>query len=565
MAQWDISTQKYVSILTLFGLNLLLCITFGFHPDKWYAFIFILALGTFINSLSVLSLFINWITNTSAGTDASSFASLSAQVSKGRNILYFVPCYNETRAELTKTLNSLTSQYHQTQDEIGIIIICDGRVRGVGSDNSTDVNLKLILRTYNGIQDSYKNAAGETVTVEVVNCFYQGVKVLLLIKDINQGKRDSVTLVRRLALNISSEVTRSLLLRFIAWNDGLPNYIVGVDADTVLDNMCTQKLVTRLEQGGVNCMGCVGLVVPKRKWNTYVMFQYAEYHFGQFLRRRAQSELTHKVNCLSGCNQILRVCPETCGDKLLNRFNRIPEPEESIFSHIRSYASEDRNHVCLMLSMYPYVTTVQEPEALAWTGVPETVQVFLSQRRRWTLGALSNDMLLTYLPGINLFERIASLINIIIFSVNPFILASAVFFINAIVNFPNMLMLYLSIPMVVPHAYTLLAVPLLRGFWFKEIVYYYLSYIVYLAMGLPVSTVVYIYSLLGMDTFKWGKTRRITSTLESNSETPWTLVQVPVPVQAQVPVQMQEQDNEWDDNGDNGTDMTTYEMCETDV
>jgi chitin synthase len=297
--------------------------------------------------------------------------------------------------------------------------------------------------------------------------------------------------------------------RFKEWMGYTPDYIIGVDADTVFHPMCSYELIKSLDNAGENCKGCVGLVDIPRKWNLFVMYQYAEYHFGQFLRRRVQSEITGKVNCLSGCNQIIRVCQETCGDELLNKFNRVPAENENIFSHIRSYASEDRNHVCLMLSMYPYVKTIQNTQAIAYTNVPESIPVFLSQRRRWTLGALSNDMLLTYLPGINLFERFAAGVNLLVFCFNIFIVVSTGFFIHAIVTARNMLMLYLSIPMIVPFVYCLMYVPFSRSFYSREIVYFYLSYVIYLVFGLFVSLVVHLNSLLGMDTFKWGKTRAV--------------------------------------------------------
>ena len=127
------------------------------------------------------------------------------------------------------------------------------------------------------------------------------------------------------------------------------------------------------------------------------MYQYAEYTFAQCLKRFAQSNITHKVSCLSGCNQILRVTEETCGETILQKFNYLPNENDNIFDHIRSYAIEDRNHVCLMLSTYPYVHTVQTLDAIAYTNVPTTIPIFLSQRRRWNLGANSNDMMLIYL------------------------------------------------------------------------------------------------------------------------------------------------------------------------
>jgi chitin synthase len=46
--------------------------------------------------------------------------------------------------------------------------------------------------------------------------------------------------------------------------------------------------------------------------------------------------------------------------------------------------------------MYPYIQTIQSLNALAYTKVPSNLKVFLSQRRRWSLGATMNDLLLVY-------------------------------------------------------------------------------------------------------------------------------------------------------------------------
>ena len=164
------------------------------------------------------------------------------------------------------------------------------------------------------------------------------------------------------------------------------------------------------------------------------MYQYAEYYYSQCLKRQQQSNLTHKVNCLSGCVQILKVCDETCGDYILNKFNYLPSQEDNIFNHIRSYASEDRNHVCIMLSEFPYVETRQNLRATAYTRVPMNKTIFLSQRRRWSLGASSNDMLLIVMANINLYERISALINLITYALSPFIFIATIMFIKSIIK-----------------------------------------------------------------------------------------------------------------------------------
>jgi chitin synthase len=145
--------------------------------------------------------------------------------------------------------------------------------------------------------------------------------------------------------------------------------------------------------------------------------------------------VTHKVSCLTGCCQLLKVCEETCGDHfLLELFGYCPVESDNLLKQIRATASEDRNHVCHMLSARPKSQTRQALKAKAFTDVPGTWSVFLSQRRRWTLGATSNDLLLAFASGVQWFERILALVNVITWVLNPFIIASLASFIFAILG-----------------------------------------------------------------------------------------------------------------------------------
>ena len=289
------------------------------------------------------------------------------------------------------------------------------------------------------------------------------------------------------------------------------DYIIGIDADTIFDYNCTYELIQGIEQDK-NIHGCVGLIDinPKmNKYSFYVLYQYAEYIYSQCLKRHAQSTITHKVSCLSGCNQILRVSEETCGEKILSVFNYYPKKEDNILTHIRSYASEDRNHVCNMLSLYPYVKTTQNLKAISYTIVPSSVRVFLSQRRRWNLGAQSNDILLTYSPGINIFERVLACVNILTFSLAPFIFIATIYFIKSIIMNPSMLMLYLSIFLLIPLLYSLFIPIFIKPESFATSMYYYMSYLLFLSCSGVINLTSFLYSVLQMDVITWGKTRSI--------------------------------------------------------
>jgi hypothetical protein len=167
-----------------------------------------------------------------------------------------------------------------------------------------------------------------------------------------------------------------------------------------------------------------------------------------------------------------------------------------------------------MLSMYPYVKTIQAINANAYTSVPTSVEVFASQRRRWNLGTLCNDMLLIYLPGINIFERIASFTNVLTFITSPFILIATIKFVISLVSHPSMTMLYLSISMIIPIIYAILIPFCIKKIPLKNTIYYYISFLFYLIFGSFIKLATYFYSIYYMDSINWGKTRLILKTAD---------------------------------------------------
>jgi chitin synthase len=510
--------QKYIIIAFLFSINTITISTFITYLDKWYIYLFILSLATIVNSSSVLLLLGNKL-----------FYKNNDIIHRVKpfNYIYIIPCYNESKEELTLSIQSIARQHYLPNDYRCMLIICDGKVTGSGNLDSTDIILTQILNEINEpLIYEYITWDNEKNSIEIYSGIYEygeyKIDYLLIIKNKNYGKRDSLVLARKLCYNynmkiISDNMVNSDIMTYIGqmFNDvystNTIDYIIGIDADTIFDYNCSYELIKVMENDDT-VHGCVGYVDIYPKMNSrsiYVLYQYAEYMFAQCLRRQAQSHITGKVSCLSGCNQILRISNETCGEEILRKFNYLPKEDENIFNHIRSYASEDRNHVCLMLSMFPNVKTKQTLKAIAYTVVPTSIKVFMSQRRRWSLGANSNDILLIYLPGINIFERISALINIITYSFSPFVFVATVFFIKSIIIHPTYLMLLLSIPILIVAGYSFLIPIFIKPLSFRSALYYYLSYILFVIFGSLINLRIYFNSIINMDVIKWGKTRSI--------------------------------------------------------
>lgn len=440
-----------------------------------------------------------------------------------KKIIQLLPCYNESKKEMLNTINSLCIQNNKYNVDKILLIICDGKI------NTHNILLDIFSNyiTYaKKFVNAYKTWDNKWNNLEVYSGIYNDNNFIILIKDKNIGKRDSITLIRRSIYyynnreksdinNLKNYIDITFLNNIFKLYDN-PNknnidFIFGVDADTILDIDCCDNLLDAYYNfDNSDLVGIVGMVDIVKNWyNPLNYYQYTEYLYAQCLKRKVQSEITNKVNCLSGCNQLLKVCKETCGDDILNIFNRLPERNENIINHILSYASEDRNHICLMFQLYPYVKTIQATNAIAYTNVPDNLIKLLRQRKRWSLGSTVNDTILIKNKNHVLWERVNSFINIFTFSLIPFIFIASIHFVITIFTHPSLLLLYLSIMMMIPFAYSLL-IPVLiynngntNKEYFKNILYYYIGVLFYYGLGYLLILCIYFYSLKYIDDLNW--------------------------------------------------------------
>lgn len=364
-------------------------------------------------------------------------------------MVLLLPCYNETRDECQKSLDSLVGQVNIDEHKKAIIIVCDGQVRGPGMAKTTAAYLLEDILTGPSSREyvpaAYTSWDHTQMDVVVQSGTYGGIPYFCIIKQENRGKRDGLILIRSFLYNFNIRATRpavihspyffSLMSSFLTLGAFIPrvDVLIGMDADTFFEPTCISELLK--ESHYPNTVGVCGYVTvdfQKSNWSPWSLYQNAEYTISQCLRRLHQSVATHKVSCLPGCCQLLKVSEITCGDHiLLDLFGYHPKVTDSLLKQIRATASEDRNHVCLMLTTFPKSQTRQALRARAYTDVPHSWSVFLSQRRRWTLGATSNDLLLLLSPGIVWFERILALANCLTWVLNLFIISCIASFIKA--------------------------------------------------------------------------------------------------------------------------------------
>ncbi|ETS76038.1 hypothetical protein PFICI_12982 [Pestalotiopsis fici W106-1] len=525
--------QKQLLTLFDFSANFILIFASWYWPRYYYLYLPFISLPLVLNCIMIFMIIIY-------STKNKVFKPRKIVPNTPEAMVLLMPCYNESFEECTRSLDSLTSQVNIDQHKKAIMIVCDGKVRGPGMEKTTaqylaeDILVGRQTRRFM-IRTAYLAWDGQTMDVECLTGVYKGVPFFCIIKQQNQGKRDSLIVSRSFVHHFNKRAEQPKVVFsppfFKAMASWLQNdagfdrvdVLIGMDADTVFETDCISHLVTESHYPQtVGVCGYVAVDFQHGNWNLWSIYQSAEYTIAQGLRRLHQSVVTHKVSCLPGCCQLLKVCEETCGDRvLIELFGYHPKPLDGVIRRIRATASEDRNHVCLMLMESPKAQTRQALRARAYTDVPHSLKVFLSQRRRWTLGATSNDlMLFTKAPwwSFNWWERIIAFSNVLTWVLNPFVIASLGCMIYAFLHQPWWIILAFAGVMIIPLLYYLTMVVWMPRNWLER-GQFLLGLTIFAIVGPFINICVTIYAVKNMDNFGWGKTRQVIAETGEAEET----------------------------------------------
>lgn len=356
-------------------------------------------------------------------------------------MVLLLPCYNETPDELSRSLDSLVEQENIDEHPKLIFIVVDGNVRGPGMTKTTQrYLLEDILEPgpCRIFQNGYRARDGLFMPVKIQTGTYRGIPYIFVGKKYNQGKRDSLCFARSFLYhyrlrseNVVTMFNNELFtyLGSALMQRGLftVEYLVGMDADTVFDKYCVWEMLKEVRKNPklVGVCGHVCVDFDNRSFGLWSLYQSVEYSQTQGLRRMFQSRITGKVNCLPGCCQLIRVDEATFGDAVLRqKFGYCPKPNDVMTQHIMGNYSEDSIHASIIFSLFPKKQTAQALRAKAFTIVPQNWKVFLSQRKRWALGSISNEFVMIFRPGILLVERLQSLVAVVTWAITPFIIAA---------------------------------------------------------------------------------------------------------------------------------------------
>ncbi|KAL3421197.1 glycosyltransferase family 2 [Phlyctema vagabunda] len=524
-----ITVTKWIFISALICANAFSIFATWWWPKYYYIFLPFITITVAINCIMVVSVIVHTLLH-------KAIPEKEYLPAEPESMVLLLPCYNETREECTKSLDSLVDQINLEDHKKSIIIVCDGQARGPGMEKTTgEYLLEDILsdgqETREFIPAAYTSWDHTEMDVTVQRGNYGGIPYFCIVKQTNKGKRDGLILIRSYLYNFNIRASKPATILSPYFFGAMTSFLtsatfdkvdilIGMDGDTFFEPQCIDELIKQSHfRQTVGVCGYVTVDFKDSSWSAWSLYQNTEYTISQCLRRLHQSIATHKVSCLPGCCQLLKICEETCGDRImLELFGYHPTAKDHLLKQIRATASEDRNHVCLMLSAFPKSRTRQALRARAYTDVPHSWSVFLSQRRRWTLGATANDLFLILAPGTMWFERILALANVMTWFLNFFIIACLASFIKACTFVSYELILAFASVMMVPFLYYVMVfVWQPRGI--KERVQYLAGLCFYFFLGPFINVIVLCYALWSIDNFAWGKTRQVVAVVENEKIT----------------------------------------------
>lgn len=438
MSKTLLQMQKWGLICGLLIINGALIYAALTYWQVYYLFIVLLSSNTVLQAFMIFCIVGNCIWNKVLCGWRKKKGEIPEEPEK---MVMLLPCYNETPDELSRSLDSLVDQENIEDHPKLILIVVDGNVRGPGMTKTTQrYLLEDILEPgpCRIFQNGYRARDGLFMPVKIQTGTYRGVPYIFVGKRYNQGKRDSLCFARSFLYHyrkrsenavtmFNNELFTHLGTALVQRGLFTVDYLVGMDADTVFDKSCVWEMLREIRRNPklVGVCGHVCVDFDDRSFGLWSLYQSVEYSQTQGLRRMFQSRITGKVNCLPGCCQLIRVDEATFGDAVLRqKFGYCPKPNDVMTQHIMGNYSEDSIHASIIFSLFPKKQTAQALRAKAFTIVPQTWKVFLSQRKRWALGSISNEFVMIFRPGIILVERLQSIVAVLTWAITPFIIAA---------------------------------------------------------------------------------------------------------------------------------------------
>lgn len=431
------------------------------------------------------------------------------------NLVSVVPMYDEPVDDIKATVDSIIE--NETEDMKNVVcIVSDGkkcledlsglfdtimhttRARKIGSWTNYDVNVTIVF----GLRNN--------------------TPTMLIVKDRNVGKRDTIILAfdifNHIRNNASDETKelRTYVRSFIkdTYNMDTFDYMFFTDADTTIGKGSLVKLANEIKAR--NAIAACGLVSvefngsPFSFWNIYQSFQYM---YGQYLRRSVENILG-KVTCLPGCITMFKVDP--IASTVIEQYGTLANENNMVNSMIQNIGT-DRRLTSLFLYSQRSVRTTCQLSAVAYTKPPTTLVKFIRQRRRWAGNTYFNTLMNIVGPNMSIIIRLFCVLDILKLSFVYFRLFNISMFLYQLVTKIKVTTFIAQVIVVCwPAAYFLvfsLFVPILLRQYHKLVIGYLLNKFIAGILAIATTTVM----LFNIGNYSWTKNVQLSNVVVESS------------------------------------------------
>lgn len=338
----------------------------------------------------------------------------------GINVVAFVPVYTESKTQITRTLQSIANTAQKDNNTL-LFLVSDG---SYNYDYLIEGNPELV-HDY-----SYTSWKNETIDISVSYGYHNGSKIVVVRKNKNMGKKDSIILCHNIFnFDCHPEIRNHIKTVF-----GISEfqYILGVDADTIVSSNSITSLVHSITSR--NAVASCGIVNADKSqgnifWNHLQNFQYL---YGQYMRR-TNEDLFNQVLCLPGCISMFKIDERL--KVAFDEFCKLPDDTNFLLSSVQ-HVGTDRRLTSLFLSTSGGLV-VLDSNTHAYTCVPSSLSAFVKQRTRWCQNMYFNTLINIVAPNINFLLRFFNFIDFLRLTLIYFRLFNTVYFVFLLASFYN--------------------------------------------------------------------------------------------------------------------------------
>lgn len=180
-----------------------------------------------------------------------------------------------------------------------------------------------------------------------------------------------------------------------------------IDSDIILKNDSLSQFTYYMNKYDKYCLTGIITCIASDNPSFLTYYQDIEYISGQVFTRNMETYMG-ATTCLPGAFTIIKY---SCLNKVEELYFTSKE-YNSIYDYHRFYLGEDRYLTHLLMEEYPWKIGFCE-NARCKTDAPKTIITLLKQRRRWSLGHISNDTWMMSSVKIWTIYPLLSLFNIL--------------------------------------------------------------------------------------------------------------------------------------------------------